>query len=173
MRAVLFAVLALALGCSLALAQEEEETEPAPDPWLGCWTRVYDAVHLSKHPGQKVAAMTLSISPREGESSDSPGKYSAKLTALMRDKQATYAIPDAARCVDAGDKLTCFTDGVLLGKFGVERAGKNVKVAIKAADEHVALVPGVDLAEFVVLSPENPEHTLFLLNPAPAKACGQ
>ncbi len=46
-----------------------------------------------------------------------------------------------------------------------------MKLAISGADEHVALVPGVDLSSFVVLSPENPEHTLFLLNPAPAKTC--
>jgi hypothetical protein len=171
MRAVLLAVLALTLGCSPALA--EEETEQAPDPWLGCWTRVYDAVHLAKHPGQKVSALTLSIAARESESGDAPGKYAAKLTALLRDQQAVYATPEAARCVDAGDKLSCFTDGFLLGKFTVERAGKNVKLSVKGADEHVALVPGVDLAAFVVLSPENPEHTLFLLNPAPAKACGK
>ena len=39
-----------------------------------------------------------------------------------------------------------------------------MKLAISGADEHLALVPGVDLAAFTVLSPENPEHTLFLLN---------
>jgi hypothetical protein len=155
------------------LAQEEEETEQAPDAWPGCWTRVYDAVHLSKHPGQKVSALTLSIAARESESGDAPGKYAVKLTALLRDQQAAYATPEAARCIAGGDKLTCFTDGFLLGKFTVERARKNMKLSIKGADEHVALVPGVDLAAFVVLSPENPEHTLFLLNPAPAKACGK
>jgi len=42
-----------------------------------------------------------------------------------------------------------------------------------AATEPIALVPGVDTASFVLLSPDNPEHALFVLNPAPAKSCGQ
>jgi hypothetical protein len=172
MRSGLLAVLALVVGCSGALAQDEA-AEEAPDPWIGCWSRVYDAVHLSKHPGQKVAAMTLSISAREGASGDAPGNYLARVTALLRDKPDSYANPGGARCVVSGEKLSCFTDGFFLGKFSVERAGKNVKLAISGADEHLALVPGVDLAAFTVLSPENPEHTLFLLNPAAAKACAK
>jgi hypothetical protein len=172
MRIVSLAVLALLIGCPLALAQEEG-AEEAPDPWIGCWSRVYDAVHLSKHPGQKVSALTLSIGAREGASGDAPGNYLAKVTALLRDKPDSYANPDGARCVVSGETLSCFTDGFFLGKFSVERAGKNMKLVISGADEHLALVPGVDLAAFTVLSPENPEHTLFLLNPAPAKACAK
>ena len=141
------------------------------DSWIGCWARVYDAVHLAKHPGQKVAAITLSIAAREGASGDAPGDYRAKLTALMRDKPDTYSNPGGSRCVASGETLSCFTDGFFLGKFSLEHAGKNMKLAISGADEHVALVPGIDLSSFVVLSPENPEHTLFLLNPAPAKTC--
>jgi hypothetical protein len=173
MRSALLAVLALVVGCSGALAQDDGAELAAPDPWIGCWARVYDAVHLSKHPEQKVSAMTLSISARDGESGDAPGKYLAKVTALLRDKPDSYANPGGSRCVVSGDKLSCFTDGFFLGKFSVERAGKNLKLAISSADEHLALVPGVDLAAFTVLSPQNPEHTLFLLNPAPAKTCGK
>ena len=78
MRRGLIAVLALLAGCSAALAQDEESTsEEAPDPWIGCWSRVYDAVHLAKHPGQKVTSMTLSITEREGGTSDAPGAYLA------------------------------------------------------------------------------------------------
>ena len=172
MRLGLLAVLAVVVGCSAAFAQAEG-AEEAPEPWIGCWARVYDAVHLSKHPGQKVAALTLSIATREGTSGDAPGNYLAKVTALLRDKPDTYSNPGGARCVASGDKLSCFTDGFFLGKFSVERAGKNIKLAISGADEHVALVPGVDLSSFVVLSPENPEHTLFLLNPAPGKTCAK
>lgn len=173
MRIAWFAVLALLFGCSAALAQDEGETEAAPDPWIGCWSRVYDAVHLAKHPGQKVAAMTLSISTREGASGDAPGNYLAKVTALLRDKPDTYSNPDGARCAVSGETLSCFTDGFFIGKFSLERAGKNMKLVIRGTDEHLALVPGIDLSSFVVLSPENPEHALFLLNPAPAKACGK
>jgi hypothetical protein len=174
MRIVWLAVLALVAGGSAALAQDEGDTgEAAADPWIGCWARVYDAVHLAKHPGQKVAAITLSIAAREGASDAAPGNYRAKLTALMRDKPDTYSNPGGSRCVASGDTLSCFTDGFFLGKFSLAHAGKNIKLAISAADEHVALVPGIDLSSFVVLSPENPEHTLFLLTPAPAKACAK
>ena len=174
MRLGWLAILALLAGCTVALAQDEESTsEEAPDPWLGCWSRVYDAVHLAKHPGQKLVAMTLSIGAREGASDNAPGDYRAKVTALMRDKPDTYSNLDGARCVASGDKLSCVTDGFFLSRFSVERAGKVVKVAIRNADEHLALVPGIDLGGFIVLSPANPEHTLFILNPAPAKTCGQ
>lgn len=173
MRIAWFAVLALIVGCSTAMAQDEGGTDETPDVWIGCWSRVYDAVHLAKHPDQKVAAITLAIIAREGASGGAPGNYRAKLTALMRDKPDTYTNPGGARCVASGATLSCFTDGFFLGKFSLERAGKNMKLAISGADEHVALVPGVDLSSFIVLSPENPEHTLFLLNPAPAKSCAK
>jgi len=153
--------------------QDEAASEAeAPDPWLGCWARVYDAVHLSKHPGQKVSSLTLSIGPRDGESGDAPGKYLAKITALMRDKPGSYSNLDGARCVAAEAKLSCFTDGFFLGRFTLEPAGKNMKFVLRGRDEHLALVPGVEVSAFIVLSPETPEHTLFLLNPAPAKTCG-
>ena len=171
MRLALLTVLALVVGCSGALAQDAP-AEEAPDPWLGCWSRVYDAVHLAKHPGQKVAAMTLSIVTREGAGDNAPGSYLAKVTALLRDKPDTYSNLDGARCVASGDRLSCFTDGFFVGKFSLEPAGKNMKLAIRGADEHLALVPGVDLGSFTVLSAQNPEHTLFLLQPAPAKTCG-
>ncbi|HAN64365.1 MAG TPA: hypothetical protein DCQ79_11000, partial [Rhizobiales bacterium] len=50
----------------------------------------------------------------------------------------------------------------------------SVKMCIRDSHdtEHIALVPGVDLEAFVVLSSDNPEHALFLLQPAPATACG-
>jgi len=46
-----------------------------------------------------------------------------------------------------------------------------MKIAPRGGD-HLALVPGVDLDAFTVLSPDNPEHSLFLLQPAPEKTCG-
>jgi hypothetical protein len=33
-------------------------------------------------------------------------------------------------------------------------------------------VPGVDTSAFVLISDSNPEHALFMLQPAPAKSCG-
>jgi hypothetical protein len=167
------AAVALVLCSTGALAQEEAEEAEAPDAWLGCWTRVYDAVHLAKHSGQKISSLTLSITPREGATGEAPGNYRAKITAMFRDKPDSYSNLDGARCVASEQKLSCFADGFFLGRFSLEPAGKNMKLALRGADEHLALVPGVELSAFTVLSPQNPEHALFLLNPAPAKACGR
>jgi hypothetical protein len=85
-------------------------------------------------------------------------------------------MPSGGRCVVTGaakDHLSCVTDGFFVGKFELEPAAKNMKIVLQGSDEHIALVPGVDTASFVLLSPDNPEHSLFLLNPATAKTCGQ
>jgi hypothetical protein len=172
MRAGLTALVALLLTGVGALAEDVPGDEGA-ESWLGCWSRIYDAVHLAKHPGQKVSAMTLAIGAREGESRDAPGAYRAKVTALLRDHQGAYSNLDGARCTDKGGTLSCFTDGFFLSRFSIERAGKNIKLALRGRDAHLALVPGVDLGAFIVLSYQDRENALFLLEPASAKSCGR
>jgi hypothetical protein len=63
-------------------------------------------------------------------------------------------------------------------KFWLEQAAKNVKLAMHDANEDVVLVPGVDTSAFVRLTPQNPEHSAFLLmpncaKPAPAKPAAE
>lgn len=165
MRLGFAAVFVVMLSCHSVHAED------TPDPLLGCWTHIYDAAHLNKHSGQKVTAMTLAISTREPAGDSDPGKYLAKVTAKMRNAGDTYSNLDGSRCSLAGDRLSCVTDGFFVGQFSLEPAAKNMKLALHGT-EHIALVPGVDLEAFVVLSPDNPEHALFLLQPAPAAACG-
>jgi hypothetical protein len=117
--------------------------------------------------------MTLSVAPREGESDGAPGAYRAKITALVRDKQGTFANPDSARCVEQGATLSCFTDGFFIGQFSIERAGKNRKLALRGAGRNLALVPGVDIGAFIVLSSQDADNALFLLQAAPAKSCAR
>ena len=175
--AVLSFLLSPFFAPSMARAQDEPSDEAATeqeapaDPWIGCWTRIYDATHLAKHPGQKVTALTLSIEEREPSGDKDPGKYLATITAKMRNGGDTYTNLDGARCNEANGNLACVTDGFYLGQFSLEPAAKNMKIALRGGD-HLALVPGVDLDAFVMLSPDNPEHALFLLQPAPAKTCG-
>ena len=171
MRTGLLALAALLVVGTGAFAEDVAEEEDV-NSWIGCWGRIYDAVHLAKHPGQKVSAMTLSIAPREGESDAAPGAYRAKVTALVRDKQETFSNTDGARCVEQGATLSCFTDGFFIGQFSIERAGKNRKLALRGAGQNLALVPGVDLGAFIVLSSQDPENALFLLQ-APAKSCAR
>ncbi len=172
MRTGFLALAALLVVGTGALAEDVAEEEDV-NSWIGCWSRVYDAVHLAKHTGQKVSAMTLAIAPREGESDAAPGAYRAKVTALVRDKQETFSNTDGARCVEQGATLSCFTDGFFIGQFSIERAGKNRKLALRGAGQNLALVPGVDLGAFIVLSSQDPENALFLLQAAPAKSCAR
>ncbi|MGD9502524.1 MAG: hypothetical protein AB7V40_08560, partial [Methyloceanibacter sp.] len=157
---------------SSAFAQDVAEEEEV-DSWIGCWTRIYDAVHLAKHPAQKLTALTLSVAPREGGSDAAPGAYSAKITALVRNKPDSFANPESARCVEQEATLSCFTDGFFLGQFAIDRAGKNRKLALRGAGQNLALVPGVDLGAFIMLSSQDAENALFLLQAAPAKACAR
>jgi len=60
-------------------------------------------------------------------------------------------------------------DGVFLADFWLEQAAKNVKLAMREPNENLVLVPGVDTSAFVRLSPQNPEHSAFLLN----QPCGK
>jgi hypothetical protein len=173
MRIGLLALIALLVASTTTLAEDVAEEEADVDSWIGCWSRVYDAVHLSKHPAQKIAAMTLSVAPREGGSDEAPGAYRAKITALVRDKHDTFANPESARCVEQGATLSCFTDGFFIGQFSIERAGKNRKLALRGAGQNLALVPGVDLGHFIVLSSQDAENALFLLQAAPAKSCAR
>lgn len=175
MRTEFLAVLALLVSCHGALA-EDAPAAVAPDPWVGCWSRLYDQAHLTKHPGQLVTAMTLAIDPRTPGGDKDPGAYSARVAANFRGKSETYTTPYSARCgiVGAdGDRLRCFMDGFFLGQFSLERAAKNIKLALPDKSDSVALVPGVELSAFMMLTPQNPEHSVFLLMPAPKNVCGQ
>jgi hypothetical protein len=165
------------LFCPASLAQET-------DAWIGCWSHTYDAAQLAKHPGQAVTAMTLAISANTASSSDSDesdtsdsgsSTYRARITAKLRDKPATYATLDSALCALAGqdkDHLACAGSGIFLDAFSLEPAAKNMKLTMKGSDQHMALTPGIDIGAFYLLSPDNPEHALFVLQPAPAKVCG-
>jgi len=141
MRSASLALVALLFACPTAHAQDTEKA--AADPWLGCWTRVYDAAHLAKHPGQQVTQLTLSISEREPSGDKDPGKYLATITVKMRNGGDTYTNLDGARCSEANGSLTCTTDGFYLGQFSLEPAAKNMKIALRGGD-HLALIPGVD-----------------------------
>ena len=169
--------LCVLLGTMTAFAQDEEEGQEQPkteakDAWLGCWTKVYDAAHLKQHTGQLVTAMTVVVTARTPEGDEDKGNYLAEIRANFRNKPETYANQDGARCEAVGankDKLHCVTDGVFLSDFWLEQAAKNVKLALRDANEDVVLVPGVETAAFVRLTPANPEHAAFLLQPSCAK----
>ena len=163
-----FGALLLGLMCQPVAAQDSQ------DAWGGCWGRVYDAAHLKKHPGQRVTAITAVIDPRTPAGEQDPGPYAARVAATLRGNTETFTTLAPARCApdgEAGNQLRCILDGFFMGQFRLEQAGKNIKLVMRDGDG-VVLVPGVDLGAFVRLTPANPEHAVFLLNPQPASACG-
>jgi hypothetical protein len=165
----------LLLGLSSGIAQDQNgQPQATKDPWLGCWGRAYDKAHLAKHPGQLVTGFTVAIDARTPQGDADPGNYGARIAANFRGKTETYTGPETARCAPIGaqkDRLQCFVDGVFLGQFTLERAGKNVKISLKDKQDRLVLVPGVDVSGFIRLTPDNPEHSVFLLNPASDEAC--
>lgn len=184
--------LCILLGAAPAFAQDDatdEESQDQPEPpkaeakdaWLGCWTKAYDAAHLKQHPGQLVTAMTVVVAARTPEGDEDKGNYLAKIRANVRNKPETFTNQDGARCEASGankEKLHCVADGVFLSDFWLEQAAKNVKLAMHEANEDLVLVPGVETAAFVRLTPANPEHSSFLLmpscgKPAPAKPAAE
>lgn len=171
--------LCVLIGMMPAFAQDEEEEEvqqqakpEGKDPWLGCWTKVYDAAHLKQHPGQLVTAMTVIVTARTPSGDEDKGNYLAKIRANFRNKPETYVNLDGARCEAVGankEQLHCVADGVFLSDFWLEQAAKNVKLAMHNANEDLVLVPGIETSAFVRLTPANPEHSAFLLQPT----CGK
>ncbi len=145
MRFLRLTLLALLLGCHVSLEvigalAEDAPAEEAPNPWVGCWSRLYDQAHLTKHPGQLVTAITVAIDPRTSSGNQGPGAYSARVAANFRGKPETYTTPYSARCGTAGadERLRCFLDGFFVGQFSLERAGKNIKFALPDKADSVA-----------------------------------
>jgi|SRR5690242_3430904 len=165
MRSASLALVALLFACPTAHAQDTEKA--AADPWLGCWTRVYDAAHLAKHPGQQVTRLTLSISERKPSGDKNPGKYLATITIKMRNGGDTYTNLDGARCSEANGSLTCTTDGFYLGQFSLEPAAKNMKIALGAAITWHSFPVSIDA--FVVLSPRQSRARAVPLAAGPSK----
>ena len=173
MRKGFLALIALLIASTAALAEDVAPEEEADvDSWIGCWSRVYDAVHLCQAPGAEGRSDdALCCAARRAKATARPAPTAPTSTALVRDKQDTFANPEnAPRRVEQGATLSCFTDGFFIGQFSIERAGKNRKLALRGAGQNLALVPGVDLGAFIVpCRRKMQENALFLLQAAPAK----
>ena len=118
--------------------------------------------------GQLVTAMTVTVRARTPEGDEDKGNYLATVRANFRNKPETFTNQDGARCEAVGankEKLHCVADGVFLSDFWLEQSAKNVKLAMRDANENLTLVPGIDPSAFVRISAQNPEHSAFLLTP--------
>ena len=140
------------------------------DPWLGCWTRIYDADHLAKHEAQDVTAIGVSILPSPAVSG-APDKYLARVELKVRYKPEVHTNFSGAHCRQMGQRLHCLAEDVSEGNFWLKRSGKELELLLTAAGEGVTVVPPSNPQGFVQILPQNPEHQLFLMPPAATGAC--
>jgi hypothetical protein len=159
-----------AASVALLLCRMGATPGEAKDPWLGCWTRIYDADHLAKHDAQDVTAIGVSILARPA-ASGAPDKYLARVQLKVRYKPEVHANFSGAHCRPVGRRLHCLAKDVSEGNFWLKRSGKDLELLLTAAGEGVTVVPPSNPQGFVQILPQNPEHQLFLMPPAAPGAC--
>ncbi len=131
-----------------------------------CHARTYDAAHLARHPGQRIAAMALRTEDRvrwTGEIDDFETVVPVTLTARLRDGTS---VTRTARCTAQDYHLGCHGEG---GAFMVVRDGeKALRVRdflLKSADREDRDLPrflGLDLGD---------DDRVFRLDLADQAAC--
>jgi len=115
-RRMLFAAFALALNAAPAAALD------IADFYESCFMRSYDAAHLQKHPGQRVAAMTVEILQWEDNA------YA----------RITYALRGGANFRTGGDCYDPIKDGFVCHRCkddSCDTGDENFKLILKSKDE--------------------------------------
>jgi hypothetical protein len=195
-RLCLFA-LALAVAGAIALsapagAQEAKSDESGKDAFVArlfagavekpvnyaCFTRVYDAAHLSRHKLQKVAAMKLLVTAdRQAEQSSEGASagYSFRLGLKYRDRAAVFE--SAGYCgngeiTEAGIAEPHLGCGIDCDGGGIEIALTNADKSAKVTLERVRIWPkdnaDEDKAQELTAGADDKE---FRLDRAPLSEC--
>lgn len=132
---------------------------PASAAIKGCFTRSYDAAHLSTHKGQDVTFMALQVGFKpDGEESENlfqlrlRGSYTLLLNGFV--------------CVEQGDKTHCKIidsghDNGLGGSFILTMKGDAV---LLSPDGDLNLVEEAEFSPRLFPVANNPEHKTFKLN---------
>jgi hypothetical protein len=141
----------------------------AKDPWLGCWTRIYDAEHLAEHQAQDVAAIAISILALK-PARWARDNYAAHVEMRIRGKPELHSAVGGLTCHLDGARLHCLAKDKSQGNFWLRRSGKALQLRLTAAGEGIEVVSATNPTGFVQILPQNPEHQLFLLDPA-AEPC--
>lgn len=121
--------------------------------------------------------MGVQITPRKPNNASDTGNWLARIQVRFRDNPQLYKAPDGARCGKIGSLekpfFLCFMSGDFNGSFNIDRTGNDLKLYMAGSNHDFVVVPGTDKSAFVRVSPQNPEHAVFLLRPTPAAACEQ
>jgi hypothetical protein len=180
----------IAVGIGAVFAASALGAAEAP-PLAGCYERIYDAAHLSKHKDQLVVRVRLAVGPTspamaeapagdaapiiadgvlkiwvhgQRRSFDSHGACQAENNGLLCNGSLSAAEADTCRSKQDGVRQ-CRVEPADSGSFKVEVKPEGVLVVIR---ERLELVPApYDAGPFLSLSPTNIENRAFLLKRAP------
>ena len=180
----------VAVATGLAFAAGPAGAVEAP-PLAGCYARVYDAAHLSRHKDQFVTRISLSVAAASRAMADTQGTGGSpivaqgKLRMWVRGHRQSFDSHGACAATDSGlmcggslsaaEADTCKSrrDGVRdcrvdpadSGSFKIEARPDGILVSIA---ERLELVPApYDGGPFLSISPANSENRAFLLKSAP------
>jgi hypothetical protein len=153
----------------------------------GYYERAYDAAHLAAHKSQIVdhawreieprtdtppfpfsAALQFSVKGRKGSNFSSFGTCKEDCGGPLRN--GSLSAEERGLCGSKSDGVrSCRVSYDDSGKFRIAAAPEGVLVTIaERLETHDAKETGAD---YLYLSPGNPENHAFLLKPADAKAC--
>jgi len=116
-RRIVQCLMAITVLCAPALAGELDAFVPPQDGATVCWSRLYDAAHLTQHPEQKVSQMGLALT-YHGPANDLGEYYQFRLEAQLRDGTRGFA---TGPCEARNGKMWC----------GVECDGGGVAVGLR------------------------------------------
>ena len=127
-----FAVLATAS----AIAGERETNtaifgaDPGQGKAFACYTRVYDAVHLTGHPKQNVTSMTLLVS--SSVDAESGRQYSAEIGVKFRNASTQF---------QAGSGCSISDDGKSALNCPIDCDGGEIDVRLRDANSLLVSIP--------------------------------
>ncbi len=131
----------------------------------GCYERSYDAAHMAGHPRQSVTRIAVEVKTPGGVE---PYAASASLSARMRGRKTRmYTGGD---CMAEGEGLSCAMDDDS-GSFLLTQNGGGLKLVNTADIRLHRLDRGPEDDGAAYLRGKDSEERIFLLLPAPAKAC--
>jgi len=178
----------MASGAALILMGVGANAGQAPEPPLvGCYERVYDAAHLSRHKAQLVERASLHVTAPQAYSPADAAPIIADGTLKIWVRKSRESFDSAGACRAEGSVLTCAgslsaaeadacrskRDGVHecridageAGSFKVKPRPGGVLVSVI---QRLELVPApYDAGPFLYLSPSNAENHAFLLRQTP------
>lgn len=130
-----------------------------------CYSRIYDAEHLSKHPAQRVARVEIDMSKENVSGKpNTPEGFELGIGFMLRDKPDWYT--GLAICKARDSDISCFIEGDG-GRFELTAPSPDA-VRLETGDYGIAIEGGAD---FMEISGTKGDDRAFVLNRAPRAEC--